>query len=229
MYYSAVLLDLDGTLVDSIPDIASAANGVLKDMGRTPLDEDIIRSFVGKGSDVLVQRLLRYSAGDEAPIDPIEYERAKTSFAYHYERSNGQHSTLYPDVVTGLDAFKAAGYKLAVVTNKPIEFTIPLLDALQLSPYFELVVGGNTTAQKKPHPLPFLHASNLLHVAPAQCLVIGDSVNDAQAARAANMDVLLLPYGYNEGIDIQTLDANAIVSSIKHAAEWATTRSSIAD
>ena len=228
MQYTAVLLDLDGTLVDSIPDIAAAANGVLSDLERPPLPEDVIRSFVGKGSDVLVQRLLRHTYNSDQ-LDPDEYERAKASFAHHYAQSNGQHSTIYPDVVEGLNAFKAAGCKLAVVTNKPIEFTIPLLDALQLSPYFDLMVGGNTTTQKKPHPLPFIHASNELNVPASQCLVIGDSVNDAQAARGAEMDVLLVPYGYNEGIDIQTLDADAIVFSIKHAAEWATTRSSIAD
>lgn len=228
MQYTAVLFDLDGTLVDSIPDIAAAANGVLSDLSRAPLPEDVIRSFVGKGSDVLVQRLLRHTSENEH-IDPAEYERAKASFAHHYAQSNGQHSTIYPGVLEGLQAFKAAGCKLAVVTNKPIEFTIPLLDALHLSPYFELMVGGNTTERKKPHPLPFIHASNTLNVPAAQCLVIGDSINDAQAARGAQMDVLLVPYGYNEGIDIQTLDADAIVSSIKHAAEWATTRSSITD
>ncbi|MCQ9617604.1 phosphoglycolate phosphatase [Paenalcaligenes niemegkensis] len=220
MRYSAVLLDLDGTLVDSIPDIAAAANAMLVDLGRNELSLQVITSFVGKGTDVLVQRTLLHDSG-ESTFDAIEYEQARTLFAQHYESVNGEKSIAYDGVFEGLSAFKAMGCKLAVVTNKPIGFTIPLLNKLRLASYFDVVVGGDTTPEKKPHPLPFTYACEQLNIAPGQCLAVGDSINDALAARAAKIDVLVVPYGYNEGIDVQTLDVDGIVSSIADAARWA--------
>ena len=220
MQYKAVLLDLDGTLVNSIPDIAAATNHMLLALGRPEQSLELITSFVGKGTDVLVQRALRHGQ-NEVELDEQLYQEARSLFAQYYEQSNGQQSALYEGVFEGLSAFKAMGCKLAVVTNKPIGFTHPLLKAVGLTPYFDLVVGGDTTPQKKPHPLPFLYACEQLGLEPADCLVVGDSGNDALAARAADMDVLVVPYGYNEGINVQTLDVDGIVSSIADAAKWA--------
>lgn len=220
MRYKAVLLDLDGTLVNSIPDIADATNAMLEALGYERLSLTIITSFVGKGTDVLVQRALRYSNASVTE-NSNEYQQARALFAQHYERLNGEKSTVYSDVFNGLSAFKAMGCQLAVVTNKPIGFTIPLLNKLQLASYFDEIIGGDTTAEKKPHPLPFYYACEQLNVDPKDALVIGDSANDALAARAAKIDVLLVPYGYTEGIDVQTLDADGIVDSIAQAARWA--------
>lgn len=124
-------------------------------------------------------------------------------------------------MIDGLEAFKAAGCRLAIVTNKPIEFVPALIEQMGIASYFEVIVGGNTCAEKKPHPLPFLYACEQLGIAPSDALVIGDSSNDSIAARRANIDVLIVPYGYNEGKSVQTLDCDGIVSSIVEAAQWA--------
>src|SRR5690606_29248617 len=129
-----------------------------------------------------------------------------------------------PGVLEGLQAFKDAGYKLAIVTNKPTEFTLPLLERTGIAAFFDGVVCGDTCEQKKPHPMPFLHACSLLGVQPGQALAIGDSVNDALAARAAGIPVLAVPYGYNEGMNVRNLPVDDIVTSIAEAARWAANR-----
>lgn len=220
MRYQAVLLDLDGTLVDSIPDIASATNAMLTDLGRETLPLSLIRSFVGKGSDILVQRALN-AHNTDATYDDIEYSQARELFAQHYAVTNGEASIVYDGVYDGLSAFKALGCQLAVVTNKPVGFAIPLLNKLRLASYFDLIIGGDSTEEKKPHPLPFTYACQQLAIAPEKALVIGDSNNDALAARAAKIDVLLVPYGYSEGMDVQTLDVDGIVGTIAQAVTWA--------
>jgi phosphoglycolate phosphatase len=123
--------------------------------------------------------------------------------------------------VQGLEAFRQAGVRLAVVTNKLHGFAEPLLERTGLRSYFSLVVGGDTCERRKPDPMPFLHACEQLSVAPARALAIGDSVNDAVAARAAGITVLAVPYGYNEGLNVHDLDVDAIVDSVQHAAQWA--------
>lgn len=225
MRYQAILLDLDGTLVDSIPDIASATNAMLVELGRKELALDLIKSFVGKGSNILVQRALNAGNTDTA-YNELEYEQALKLFAKHYALTNGEESLVYDGVFDGLSAFKALGCRLAVVTNKPVEFAIPLLNKLRLASYFDIIIGGNSTDEKKPHPLPFTYACEQLAVAPKNALVIGDSNNDAIAARAAKIDVLLVPYGYTEGMDVQTLDVDGIVCSIAKAVMWARSTSS---
>lgn len=216
MRYAAILFDLDGTLVDSIPDIANSINVMLQQFDQPPLSTERISTFLGKGIDHLIQLSLQ-EVGKEQLFDA-----AKTSFTKHYLwQSANSVSTVFDGVVDGLEAFKAAGCQLAVVTNKPIEFVPLLLEQMGLASYFDLLVGGNTCAQKKPHPMPFLYACEQLGVAPHQALVIGDSGNDSLAARAAKIDVLIVPYGYNEGQDVQILDCDGIVSSIAAAYQWA--------
>jgi phosphoglycolate phosphatase len=213
----AVMIDLDGTLVDSIPDLAAAANGMLREMGRAELPADVIRTFVGKGIPNLVARSLTGSLEGTVPQGVLE--RAMPIYERWYTEVNGRHSTIYPGVMDGLDALRRARFPLACVTNKSGRFTTPLLEYLGLAPYFAQVVAGDTLPQKKPDPAQLLHACRGFDVAPRDMLFIGDSVNDAQAARAAGCPIFCVPYGYNEGRDVRELDVDAIVDSLAAAAK----------
>lgn len=220
MPFSAVLIDLDGTLLDTIPDLANAANAMRQELGMPPLSQETIASYVGKGTENLVHRTLSNNTNGSVP-DSASVERGLEIFGRHYHKVNGEQAILYPGVMEGLHAFKAAGLKMAVVTNKPTEFTLPLLDRSGIADFFEHIVCGDTCARKKPDPMPLLHACDLLQVGPESALAIGDSVNDALAARAANITVLAVPYGYNEGMDVRSLEVDDIVMSINEAAQWA--------
>lgn len=217
--FQAALLDLDGTLLDSIPDLAHAANAMRIELGMPALHIDVVATFVGKGVDNLVRRALAGSLHAPDP-EPEAFERARTSFYRHYHLVNGDKATVFDGVIEGLKAMREQGLKLAVVTNKPTEFTLPLLERTGLSGFFQEVVCGDTCVRRKPDPDQMFYACERLGVTPQQTVAIGDSVNDALAARAAGMRVLAVPYGYNEGQDVQTLDVDAIVNSIAHAAEW---------
>lgn len=221
MKYQAVLFDLDGTLVDSVPDIAAATNAMLSEMGRATLPIEQLRTFVGKGTGVLIKRALAANINPPEPEAEL-FAQAQQIFNKHYHIHNGTQSQLYPFVQEGLQRLQTLGLKLAVVTNKPIEFTLPLLQKTGLADYFSVVVGGDTCTLKKPHPDPLYYACEQLGTPVANSLFVGDSQNDTQAANAAHMDVLVLPYGYNEGKTIQTLTFNAIVEDILAVADWIT-------
>jgi len=207
----AVMIDLDGTLLDTIPDLAVAANMMLKELGRTPLAETLIRTFVGKGIPRLVERALAGAA------DPDLFARALPVFERCYAGVNGRHTTIYPGVKEGLGRLRDQGFPLACVTNKAGSFTLPLLEHMKLAPYFAEVVAGDTLPKKKPDPLPLTHACEKFGIAPRDMLMIGDSLNDAQAARAAGCPVFCVTYGYNEGQDVRELDIDAIVPSLLEA------------
>lgn len=211
----AVTIDLDGTLADSIPDLAAAVNGMLRELGRTELPLDSIRSFVGKGIPRLVERSLAGSA--EGAATTAEMERALPVFERHYTEVNGRFSVLYPGVNEGLQALREMRMPLACVTNKSGRFTMPLLEQLGIAGFFDQIIGGDALPQKKPHPAQLLHACKGFGIAPADMLMIGDSLNDAQAARAAGCPVFCVPYGYNEGQDVRSLDVDAIVPSLIEA------------
>lgn len=213
---SAAIIDLDGTLLDTASDLAAAVNAMLVEAGRTPLPQARVASFVGKGAEVLVHRAMTDDPQGRLP-EP-ELRRALEAFQRHYARENGLRAAAYPGVVEGLERMRAIGLRLAVVTNKPEAFTGPLLDRTGLTPHFELVIGGDTLARRKPDPLPMLHVAQRFGLAPARIVAIGDSVNDALAARAAGMPVMAVPYGYNEGGDVRALDVDAIVDSLYEAA-----------
>jgi len=217
MRISAILFDLDGTLLDTIPDLAQAVNAMRADLGRAALPQERVAAFVGKGIRRLVLRTLEHDG--ESP-DEARIQACLERFKHHYRQSNGLRAIRYPGVTEGLDAFQRMGLKLAVVTNKSTEFTLPLLERTGLAPYFEQVVCGDTCPEPKPHPMPLLHACSRLGTPAQQALMVGDSINDTQAARAAGMPVLAVPYGYNEGQGVQNLDADAIVVSIDAAAQW---------
>lgn len=220
MRFEAVLLDLDGTLLDTIADLSHATNAMRNDLGLPPLSLDTVASYVGKGSRNLVIRALSDNSAQTLP-DENQTDEALALYLDHYRTLNGQHTQIFPGVMEGLRAFRKAGMKMAIVTNKPEEFTHILLIKMGLAHFFDAVVCGDTCARKKPDPMPFLHACEQLGVAPTDALAIGDSINDAQAARAAGITVLAVPYGYNENQDVRTLDVDDIVSSIEEAARWA--------
>ena len=211
----AVTIDLDGTLLDTIPDLAAAANAMLARLDRPPLNVDLIRTFVGKGIARLVERTL-----DAAEItDTHERERALGIFEDCYVEANGRLTTLYPGVREGLDVLRAHGFPLACLTNKSMKFTEPLLEMVGLAPYFDHVIAGDTLPQKKPHPAPLLHVCAGFQIAPRDMLMIGDSVNDAQAARAAGCPIFCVTYGYNEGQDVRSLDTDAVIGSLVEATQ----------
>lgn len=209
--------DLDGTLVDSIPDLAAACHAMLAELGQPPRTDDDIHRFVGKGMAVLVERCLTWEAAPEASL----LEAGIAAFRRHYADINGRASTVYPGVVDGLEAFRALGLPLGVVTNKPAAFTAPLLERMGLATYFEVVISGDTLAFKKPRPEPLLHACALLATEPGLNLHVGDSLNDIESARAAGCPVICVPYGYNEGRPVDSADCDALVSDLVAAARWA--------
>lgn len=212
----AVLIDLDGTLLDTIPDLAVAANLMLDALGRPPLDAELIRTFVGKGIPNLVKRTLAGNVSGE--VDPELFERALPLYERCYAEVNGRHTTVYPGVMAGIERLRQAGFALGCVTNKAMRFTRPLLEQTGLARYFSQVVAGDTLARKKPDPEPLLYACEKFLIAPRDMLMIGDSLNDAQAARAAGCPVFCVTYGYNEGHDVRELDVDAIVSTLVEAA-----------
>jgi phosphoglycolate phosphatase len=212
----AVVLDLDGTLLDTAPDLVAAANAVRIELGLLPLPYDTVVSYVGKGADVLVHRTLTQALEGEA--EPALFAQGRAIFHRVYTQINGEQTRHYPGVREGLAQMRAAGLRLAVVTNKPMAFTEPLLARTGLAASFEFVVAGDSLAKRKPDPAPMLFACERFGLPPARVAAVGDSVNDALAARAAGMPVLAVPYGYNEGRDVAELDVDAIVPTLLDAA-----------
>lgn len=217
----AVLVDLDGTLMDTAPDLAAAANAMRAEFGLPPLPVERIAAFVGKGADKLVHRALTDSLDGEARAE--DFVRGRASFYRHYHRTNGCATVVFERVPDALALLRGRGLRLACVTNKPREFTVPLLERLDLARYFDAIVAGDEVKEKKPHPALLLEACARLGVAPAAACMFGDSVNDALAARAAGMRVLLVETGYNEGESVASLSGapgvDAIVPSLFEAAE----------
>ena len=211
----AVTIDLDGTMLDTVTDLAMAVNLMLKELGRAPLMEEQVRNFVGKGIPNLVRRALARDLNAEA--DAALFETALPLYLDCYERVNGKHTIVYPDVREGLDALKGMGFPLACVTNKSERFTLPLLKQMQLADYFAVVVAGDTLPKKKPDPLPLIHVCEQFSIHPRDMLMIGDSLNDTIAARAAGCPVFCVPYGYNEGMEVRDLDVDAIVETLLEA------------
>jgi len=223
--FRAALFDLDGTLIDTLADLAYATNAMRTDLGLAPLDRALIGTYIGKGVVRLVERALSGPDGRAFSVD--EREQALVLFRDHYLEVNGREAVLYPGVREGLQAFAAMGLKLGLVTNKLAQYTPPLLQQTGLAAFFSCVVCGDTCARAKPDPEPVLYACHVLGVEPAHSVMIGDSINDVQAARAAGVAALAVSYGYNEGMDVDTLDVDAIVPSIEHAARWVAQRQSV--
>lgn len=209
---SLILFDLDGTLVDSVPDLAAAVDAVLSDVGRPAAGESAVRNWVGNGIDRLVKRAL--TGEMEAEPDPGLFNRAIVTFRDHYERFNGDSSRLYPTVAGTLSDLASEGMALACITNKSEQFSIPLLQKLDVLKYFGVVVSGDTLKVRKPDPGPLLAAAQRMAVAPAASLMVGDSIHDVHAARAAGMPVVGVSYGYNHGRPIAEANPDAVVDRI---------------
>jgi len=209
----AVILDLDGTLVDTLGDFAMALNAMLAELGLRPITAPLIRNMVGKGSEHLLHSVLRHVLDGRLPDARLE-RKAWARYSAHYLAINGKYATVYPGVTEGLAHLRDAGLRLACLTNKPGAFARPLLDAKGLAQPFEFVFGGDAFARKKPDPLPLLKTCEALGTSPARTLMVGDSSNDAQAARGAGCPVVLMRYGYNHGEPIDAVDADGYLNSL---------------
>jgi phosphoglycolate phosphatase len=211
---SAIVLDLDGTLLHSAPELAEAANRTLRDMGRPAVSQQLLMSYIGNGISWLVKRAL---TGDmHAEPEAALYDQALPLFDRHYTELL-QQSKPFPRVIEGLDAMKAAGFRLGCITNKAARFTEPLLTGIGLAPYFDIVLSGDSLPEKKPHPLPLLHSARFFGIPVERLLLIGDSLNDAVAARAAGCAVFCVPYGYNHGQPVDGLDLDAVIADLPAA------------
>jgi len=211
-----VLCDLDGTLVDSVPDLAYSANAMLQELGLPQRDPEAARSWVGNGVERFVKRAL---TGDmNAEPEGALLDSAMEKFRRHYAANLSRSSILYPGVEAGLRGLAAAGLQLACVTNKPEPFTSRLIDALGLADFFALVVAGDTTARRKPDPMPLHYAADHFSLDSGQCLMVGDSSNDVVAARAAGFAVACVPYGYNHGADIRDSHPDIVVDDLRQLA-----------
>lgn len=210
----AVLFDLDGTLLDTAPDLAAAANAMLAEERLARLPITTVRQFIGSGLSKLVERCLAVSGISN---DEKRLARAVQSFERHYERLNGTAAEPFPGVLEALERLRAARLRLACVTNKAAAFTLPLLEKSGLAHFFDAVVTADHVGRRKPDPEPFRYASGILGIVPEECLVIGDSANDAEGARAAGCRVLLVSYGYSEGRDVRTLDCDGVVATLAEA------------
>ena len=212
----AVIVDLDGTMLDTVPDFHIAINRMREELAMAPIGQDQIALMVGKGSENLIRSVLELDMGP-AGVE-ARFDDAMAFYQRHYLSINGKHSRLYPGVIAGLESLKAQGLRLACVTNKPIAFAKPLLAQKGLAMYFEKLYGGDSLARKKPHPMPLLQVCTDFSLQPGQVVAIGDSSNDAEAARAAGCLVLTVPYGYNHGQPIHETDSDGIVDSLMDAA-----------
>lgn len=207
----AVAIDLDGTLLDTIPDLCGAVNRVLAELSLPQLPVELVKTYVGKGLGEHMRKSLRNVMGRDP--DDAEKAHAMTLYRKHYAAHIADHTTIYPGVVEGLDAFRARGLSLSVVTNKWQSYSQTLLDHFGLTRYFDHIVCGDTLTTSKPDPGMMFYSAGQHEVHPRQMLMIGDSGNDTRAAQAAGSPVVLLTYGYSEGEHLPDLRANAIVDT----------------
>jgi len=207
-----VAFDLDGTLVETLPDLHESASRMLAQIGRPPVSESVVRAYVGDGVDRLVKRLL--SGTPDGEPDAASFENAAQDFRSHYAAVLTRASHLFAGATSVLESLRGRGFKLACVTNKPACFTEPLLQRLGLTGYLDLVLSGDSLARKKPDPLPLVHVAGAFGIEPAQLLMVGDSPVDTGAARAAGCPVFCVPYGYRGTLTVQELDCDAIVPTL---------------
>ena len=206
-----LLIDVDGTLVDSVPDLAFCVDEMMKALGMPLRGENEVRHWVGNGVERLVRRALIGQLDGEP--DEALFQKAYPLYLDLYADNTSKRSCLYPGVKEGLDYFKAKGFKVGCVTNKAEQFTIPLLKDLGIYDYFGIVVSGDTLPKKKPDPMPLLHAAEFFGVQPENATMIGDSVSDVKAARAAGFRIYCMSYGYNHGVDIRDANPDLVVDS----------------
>jgi len=220
----AAMIDLDGTLVDTLGDFEAALNRMLADLDLPAITRSLVERTVGKGSEHLIRSVLAHQLALPEVVNAkrlcqnttadVLYQPAWQRYQHHYAKLNGQLSQVYPGVLEGLKNMQQAGWRLACLTNKPLAFAQDLLKAKALDGYFSHVFGGDSFERKKPDPMPLLKTCEALGTQPAQTLMVGDSSNDAQAAHAAGCPVVLVTYGYNHGEPIRAVKAHAWVDSL---------------
>lgn len=206
-----VMFDLDGTLIDSVPDIAFATNGMLADLALPTVDESTVRSWVGNGAAKLVERALQHSG---YASDSHSVEKNLTRFKVHYKQHCAVNTVLYDGVLECLRALNEHKIPMAIVTNKPREFVPPILSLFEIEHFFSAILGGDDLPQRKPDPEPLLHCASQLGCAINASLMVGDSYNDVEAARRAGIPVVAVNYGYNHGRPIEDERPDMIVSSL---------------
>src|ERR1035437_9949129 len=210
----AILLDLDGTMLHTAPELAESANRMLSDLTRPAVSQELLMSYIGNGIVWLVKRAL---TGDmHAEPEASLYDKALPVFEKHYTELLLQ-SKPFTGVLQGLDEMKAAGFRLGCITNKVARYTEPLLKGIGLAHYFDIILSGDSLPEKKPHPLPLLHAAQFFGVPVERLLMIGDSLNDTLAARAAGCPVFCVPYGYNHGEPVDSLFLEAVIANLPAA------------
>lgn len=211
----AIVFDLDGTLLDTLPDLARAANLMLAELDLPQVEEQTVRAYIGDGAVRLVKRIL---TGDwKGEPEQALFGQAMPIFNRHYREGVAHQTQLFPGVVEGLEAFRAKGFPLGCITNKPEMFTLPLLEETGLTPYFDLVLSGDILPRKKPDPMPITYACGYFAARPEHVVLIGDSANDREAAHAAGCPAIGVTYGYIPGGDVRALGFDAIVDSLEEA------------
>ena len=214
-----ILFDLDGTLIDSVPDLASAVNHMLEALNRETFSDDTIRYWVGNGAQVLVKRALSGHTEIDEDLDMDLFTKALDIFLTFYANNLCLDTMMYPNVSSTLHVLKAEGYRLVIVTNKPFDFVVPILKGLELDGLFEFWLGGDSLEKKKPDPLPLLHVCEKMNVSIDQCIMVGDSKNDILAANAAAMQSIGVTYGYNYGEDIRVHKPTVIIDDFSELLE----------
>ncbi len=222
--FRAAIVDLDGTMVDTLGDFEVALNRTLADLDLPGVERALVERTVGKGSEHLIRSVLAHQMalpaakgyGQACPAWTVDslYDRAWLRYQHHYLGINGDFSEVYPGVADGLQALQERGWALACLTNKPLAFARELLVAKGLAGYFSQVFGGDSFERKKPDPLPLLKTCEALGIGPQDTLMVGDSSNDAQAGHAAGCGVVLVTYGYNHGEPIRQTPALAWVDAL---------------
>jgi len=212
-----LLVDLDGTLLDTAPDIAMAINQMRAAFGFGPLETGVVRNYIGRGIAHLVSESMKNAVG---ALGASASKVAVAQFEKQYESCLTQTTRPFPGVFEGLQLFREKGFKLACITNKAERFTLPLLEATGLAAYFELVLSGDSPAEKKLRPLPLQHAAKHFAVKIDEVVLIGDSMHDAAAARAAGCPVFIVAYGYNEGQELRGLDCDAFIDDLPSALKY---------
>ncbi|KOR29589.1 phosphoglycolate phosphatase [Achromatium sp. WMS1] len=212
------LIDLDGTLIDSVPDLTYCIDKTMEHMQRPICGETKVRNWVGNGIERLVCRALTNEMHTNP--SPADLAKALPIFLDLYAVYNGERSVLYPTVKEGLDGLQAYGCNLACITNKAQRFVRPLLSKLGIDHHFDLVIAGDTLPQKKPDPAPLLHAVSYFGMTLNNVLMIGDSINDVRAARAAGIPIVCVSYGYNHGQDIRRAQPDKVIDSFASLLEF---------
>jgi len=212
-----ILIDVDGTLVDSVPDLAYCVDEMMKQLDMPTHGEAKVRNWVGNGVERLTRRAL-IGQLDGEPDDAL-FEKAYPIFLDLYAENTSKRSCLYPGVEEGLAYLEAEGYKLGCVTNKASQFTIPLLKDLGAHDHFEIIICGDTLEKKKPDPMPLLHAADFFGVKPENAMMLGDSISDVKASRAAGFQIVCMSYGYNHGDDIRDANPDAVIDSMAELPE----------